>query len=206
MRRQVSFAKYLTEDEILAQAWAFFLAGYETTSMALSFVTFQLAINEDIQQRLYEEVLTEVDANGDIDYDILTKLPFLDSVISEALRMHPPFNKVGRKAEKDYVVGKTGIIIPRKGQITIPISAIHMCEEFYPEPHKFNPDRFMPENRDKLIPYTYLPFGGGPRNCIGLRFALMEIKLCITQLLYRYKFVPGILFSVDFYCKQNSSK
>ena len=175
---------------MLAQSWVFFMAGYETTSSALAFATYQLALNDDIQRKLYEEVLTSVDSNGDIDYDLISRLPYLDSVISETLRMHSPFMRVGRRTMSDYTLGNTGISIKKFEQVEIPIYAIHMSEEFYPDPQKFDPDRFMSERRRQLIPYTYLPFGGGPRNCIGMRFALMEIKLCLTQLIHRYKFLP----------------
>ena len=77
-----------------------------------------------------------------------------------------------------------------KGQVVeIPIYAIHHSEEYYENPEKFNPERFLPENRDQIIPYTYLPFGSGPRNCIGMRFALMEAKLCLGQIVRRFRFV-----------------
>ena len=73
--------------------------------------------------------------------------------------------------------------------IQIPIHGIHHNENFYPNPHRFSPDRFLPENRDKLIPYTYLPFGAGPRNCVGMRFALMEAKTIIVNIIPKYEFV-----------------
>ena len=69
--------------------------------------------------------------------------------------------------------------------------AIHHDPEYYPNPYNFDPERFMPENRDKLVPYTYMPFGAGPRNCVGMRFALMELKMCLIQLLRQYRILPG---------------
>jgi len=67
---------------------------------------------------------------------------------------------------------------------------VHYNPEYYPEPQRFNPDRFLPENRHLLVPYTYLPFGAGPRNCIGMRFAYQEIKLSLSKLVRRYQFLP----------------
>ena len=72
--------------------------------------------------------------------------------------------------------------------VAIPVSAVHHDPSYYPEPYRFNPDRFMPENKHKLIPYTYLPFGAGPRNCVGMRFAYQEIRLCLAAIVLRYKF------------------
>ena len=73
--------------------------------------------------------------------------------------------------------------------VQIPIHAIHHNPDFYPNPYHFDPDRFLPQNRDKLIPYTYLPFGAGPRNCVGMRFALMEAKTIIANTITKYEFV-----------------
>ena len=87
-----------------------------------------------------------------------------------------------------YFLGDTGLTIKKGMSIQIPIHAIHHCPDFYPSPNRFDPERFLPENRDKLIPYTYLPFGAGPRNCVGMRFALMEAKTAAAILVYKYRF------------------
>jgi len=73
--------------------------------------------------------------------------------------------------------------------VNLDIQSIHRNPEYYPEPEKWNPERFTPENRDKLTPYTYLPFGIGPRNCVGMRFALMEAKTAVVHLVNKFKFV-----------------
>jgi len=89
-------------------------------------------------------------------------------------------------------LGDTGITIPKGTLVQIPVNAIHHDEEFYPNPYRFDPERFMPENRDKLTPYTYLPFGAGPRNCVGMRFALMEGKTAIVSIITKFKFVRTV--------------
>ncbi len=94
-----------------------------------------------------------------------------------------------RRAAEEYKLGDSGIELFKDQIVEITVFAMHYCEEFYPNPDKFNPDRFMPENRSQIKPYTYLPFGVGPRNCIGLRFALLEAKLSLTKLIQKYKFV-----------------
>ena len=181
--------KYITEDEMLAQSWIFFVAGYETTATTLTFATYELALNPDVQQRLYEEVLTAVDSKGDIDYDTLSRLPYLDAVISETLRIHSPVMRLVRVANEDYKLGNTGLTILKDQSIEIPVYALHHSEEFYEQPFRFIPDRFLPENRDNIVPYSYIPFGACPRNCIGMRFALMEAKVGLAQVVRRFRFL-----------------
>ncbi|CAG2164092.1 unnamed protein product, partial [Oppiella nova] len=180
--------KQLTESEIMAQGYVIFAAGYETTATTLTFCSYELALNPSVQERLYEEVEAAVDADGEISYEDLAKLPFLDAVLSETLRKYPPIIKLQRKAMADYKLGDTGIQLFKSQDVEIPVYAIHHSEEYYPQPEKFIPDRFLPENRHKITPYTYIPFGAGPRNCIGMRFALMEAKLGLVQIVRRYRF------------------
>ncbi|XP_054160994.1 cytochrome P450 3A21-like [Oppia nitens] len=196
--------KYITEEEILANAWIFFQAGYETTASTLTFCTYELALNPDIQERLYDEVMTSVNnSSGNIDYDLLAKLPFLDAVISETLRIHSPVLRLGRACLKDYKLADTGITIKKGQAVEIPVYAIHHSEEYYERPSEFIPDRFLPENRHKIIPYTYLPFGVGPRNCIGMRFALMEAKLGLAQIVKRFRFTRNRQTDVPFNLKKS---
>ena len=180
--------KHMTEDEMLAQALIFLLAGYETTASTLTYCTYELALQPKVQDRLCNEVKAALDSNGEISYQELAKLPLLDAVLSETLRLHSPAIRLARLASTDYKLGDTGITLFKGQQVEIPIYAIHHAEEFYPEPFKFKPDRFMPENRHLIKPYTYLPFGGGPRNCIGMRFALLEAKLGLAHIVTQYKF------------------
>lgn len=177
----------MTENEMLAQGWIFFIGGYETTATALTFCSYELALNQEIQDQLFDEIQSALDSNGDISYENLAKLPFLDSVISETLRLYPPVLRLERQAMADYKLGDTGITLSKGEEIEIPVYAIHHCEEFYTNADKFIPNRFMPENRHLIKPYTYLPFGAGPRNCLGMRFALMEIKLGLTQIIKRFR-------------------
>jgi cytochrome P450 len=139
--------------------------------------------------RLYEEVKSAVDANGEINYEMLAKLPYLDAVISETLRLYPPARRLDRETTTVYKLADTGIELYKGQVVHIPVYALHHSEEYYPNAERFNPDRFLPENRHQITPYTYLPFGGGPRNCIGMRFALMEAKLGLAQIVQRYRFV-----------------
>ncbi|GFS49391.1 cytochrome P450 3A8, partial [Nephila pilipes] len=181
-------SKKLSMDELVAQCVIFFLAGYDTTASTLSFVTYQLALNQDVQDKLREEVDETLSANdGKLTYDAVQNMKYLDNVISETLRMYPPAIRLERLTEDDYQLGDTGISLPKGTIVTIPVYAMHQDPEFFPEPEKFDPERFTPEERAKRDPYAYLPFGAGPRNCVGMRFALMEIKVCLAYVVAQFR-------------------
>ena len=180
--------KKLTENEILAQCFLFFIAGYETTATTLSFCSYELSLNQEIQERLYEETKQAFDENGEINCEVLSKLPFLDSVLSETLRNYPPIVRLEREATEDVLLGDSGITLEKGVLAEIPVYALHHDPDNFPDPFTFNPDRFMPENRNQIKPYTYMPFGAGPRNCIGMRFALLEAKLALAKIIHKFKF------------------
>ncbi|CAG2121668.1 unnamed protein product, partial [Medioppia subpectinata] len=181
--------KTLSEDEIMAQAWVFLLAGFETTATTLGYISYELALNSDIQEKLYAEVAEAFDSDDEISYESLQRLPYLDAVVSETLRKYPAITRLEREAGKDMKLGDTGIKLFKGQMVEIPVYAIHHSEKYYKNADQFIPDRFLAENRKNLVPYTYMPFGTGPRNCIGMRFALMEVKLCIAHIVKRFRFM-----------------
>lgn len=183
-------AKGLTQDEALAQCMMFFLAGVDTTSSALAFAAYELALNTDVQDRLREEVDTCVAQHGpEPSFDIISQLKYLHCVVSETLRLHPPGARVLRSAVEDYVLSDRGITIPKGGGVIVPIYAMHRDPEFFPEPEVFKPERFSERNVGSIRPYTYLPFGAGPRDCIGKRLALQAVKLCLFHSVRNVHFV-----------------
>jgi cytochrome P450 family 3 subfamily A len=114
----------------------------------------------------------------------------------ESLRLYPPVVGVERVVGQDYILGNTGIQI-KKGQIIhFPKYSIHRDPDNFPTPNSFKPERFFPENRS-YHPCTYLPFGGGPRNCVGMRLALLEVKLALIHSVYRFKFSTTSKTSVN---------
>ncbi|CAG2101581.1 unnamed protein product, partial [Medioppia subpectinata] len=201
--------KKLTTDEILAQCFLFFAVGYETTATTLSYCVYELALNPDIQDLLVAETKEAFNENTtDIDYETLSRLPLLDAVISETLRKYPPVMRVEREAVEDVVLtyGSNGstIKIEKGVPLEIPVYAIHHNPDYYPDPEAFKPDRFLPQNCHHIKPYTYLPFSAGPRNCIGMRFAMLEAKLCLGKLIQQFRFyrvpstdVPVIFIATD---------
>ncbi|XP_075533367.1 cytochrome P450 3A41-like isoform X1 [Dermacentor variabilis] len=183
-------AKGMTEDEALAQCVLFFLAGQDTTSSTVAFATYLLAVHPDAQDKLRKEV-DECFANHgpEPSLDVVSKLEYLHCIVSETLRLYPPGTRIERAAYEDYVLGETGIKIPKDCVVAIPIYAMHHDPEFFPEPDAFKPERFSKDNVGSIRPYTYLPFGAGPRNCIGMRFALQAVKLCLLHSVHNVEFV-----------------
>lgn len=174
-------SKHLSMTEVVGQCVIFFIAGYDTIATTLAFATYQLALNPEVQDRLRAEVDEAlIDTGGEMTYDSIQSMKYLDNVISETVRMYPPAIKLERLALSDYKLGDTGITIPKGMLVSTPVYAMHRDPEFFPEPEKFDPDRFNVEERAKRDQYTYLPFGVGPRNCVGMRFALMEMKVCLS--------------------------
>lgn len=156
----------------IAQGFIFFFGGFDTTSNLLQSVTFELARNPDVQQELFVEINEVIESlHGEpVTYEILHKLKFLDMVVNEALRKHPPFAQMDRTCSKDYEMdlgnGKTVLI--KKGDLVIlPYYQLHRDREYFVDPEKFDPHRFSDANKDSIVPATYLPFGIGPRACIG---------------------------------------
>jgi cytochrome P450 family 9 len=122
-------------------------------------------------------------------------LIFGDLLITETLRLWPPGFQVERVCTKEYTINSKspneGEVLVEKGvSISIPVIAIHRDSQYYSDPERFDPERFSEENKAKLVPGAYLPFGVGPRNCIGSRFALLEIKTLFFHLLSRFDILP----------------
>ena len=177
----------LTDEEIIANTIIMLVAGYDTTATLLTYATYCLALHPKVQQKLRSEIEEAVIGDGgEIKYDTVMGLKYLDAVVNETLRRYPPVPRIEREATEDYELKTLGINLKKGTKIRIPIYAIHHQEEFFPDPYKFDPDRFMPENKDKLMPYTFLPFNTGPRNCIGSRFALLEAKTTLAAILLKY--------------------
>lgn len=181
--------KVLSDDEIFAQSNTFLLAGYETTASCMAFTTYLLATNPQIQDKLREEIASICNDEDQITYEMIGKMTYLDMVISESLRMYPPGYLLLREAKVDFQC--KGYTFPKGIAMVVPVYCVHHDPELWPQPDKFDPQRFTKEAIETRHPSAYLPFGAGPRNCIGMRFALMEAKLCIAKILLRFNLLPS---------------
>uniref|UniRef100_A0A182SLH9 Uncharacterized protein n=1 Tax=Anopheles maculatus TaxID=74869 RepID=A0A182SLH9_9DIPT len=182
-----------SDKELVAQCFLFFLAGFDTISTAIGFMMYELMRHPEIQERLYEEV-AEIDEklNGKpLTYEAVQSMRYMDMVVSESLRFWPPAPMVDRYCNRDYTFddGQGLRFKIEKGRtIMIPVAGLHSDPNYFPDPERFDPERFSEENRHKINPGAYLPFGVGPRNCIGSRFALMEVKSIVYYLLKNFTF------------------
>lgn len=187
-----------TEDEIVAQCFIFFAAGFDTASTLMSFLSYELALNQDIQQKLYDEIrAVNATLNGArLTYDTLSKMKYLDQVISEALRKWPPAIFTNRKCTRDFKYDLDGnsILIERGISVWIPIYSIHHDSELYENPEKFDPERFNDENKHNIKPASYIPFGIGPRNCIGKLTGKNGIQFKCCWKKHKFKFLYVIFF------------
>lgn len=161
-----------------------FIAGHETTANALCWTLYLLATHPDVENRLMQEI-ERAEGEG-LD---LAAVPYVRQVVRESLRLYPPAWIVGRiPLEEDRIAGHR---VPAGTNVLMPILSIQRDPAFWPDPERFDPDRHADEEAQRALPkYAYFPFGGGPRICIGLNFALMELHLLLPVLLkslrYRY--------------------
>ncbi|NXI45889.1 CP3AD protein, partial [Galbula dea] len=178
--------KALTDIEILSQAFIFLFAGYEPTSNTLCYLAYELAMHPDVQQKVLEEIDTVLPNKAPLTYEAIMQLEYLDMTVSETLRLYPIGGRIERTCKKDVEI--SGVTIPKGTVVMIPPYTLHHSPEYWPNPEEFRPERFSKENKESIDPYTYLPFGAGPRNCIGMRFALLTLKVAIAALLQHFTF------------------
>ncbi|XP_055529182.1 probable cytochrome P450 9f2 [Wyeomyia smithii] len=186
-------SKQMTETEMIAQCLIFFLAGFDTVSTCLTFLMYELTLNQEVQDKLYEEIMeTHRLLNGQsLSYDALQKMKYMDMVVSEALRKWPPIGALDRLCVRDYELDDgegLRFTIEKGAGVWLPVHSLHHDPKYYPTPEKFLPERFSDENKSSINLGAYLPFGIGPRNCIGSRFALMEVKAIVYHMLKNFSF------------------
>ncbi|XP_070565769.1 cytochrome P450 3A9-like [Ptychodera flava] len=179
----------LTRIEMKAQIMVFLLAAFDTTTNTLAYCCYLLARHPEIQERLIQEVDDALKGETNLDYNSVQKLPYMEMVISETQRLYPAAFRVNRKCLESCTIN--GVHFPKGIQVDIPIYGIHHNPQFWPDPEKFDPERFTPEAKAVRNPYTFLPFSHGPRNCIGMRFAQLEMKIALSRVLQKYKFTTS---------------
>ncbi|KAF4517606.1 hypothetical protein B566_EDAN002837 [Ephemera danica] len=163
------------------------LNGHDTTAMGLSWTLHFLSVHQDVQSCCVEE-LDEIFCGSDRDVKMadLSKMKYLERVIKESMRLRPPVRNIGRKLHKSIKFDGYEEF-PAKTVITIGIHQNHHNPDYFPDPEKFDPDRFLPENCVGRHPFAYIPFSAGPRNCIGQKFAMMELKSTLSYVLRQFR-------------------
>ncbi|XP_061401508.1 probable cytochrome P450 6a21 [Musca vetustissima] len=182
--------KNLTMEEITGQAFVFFNAGFDTSSTTMCFALYELARHQEIQEKARQEVRKVFEKhNNEFHYESMREMSYLEQVISETLRLYTVAPLLNRLALEDYEVpGNPKYVIKKGMPVLIPISAIHHDPEYFPNPKEFNPENFSSQavaERDSIL---YIPFGEGPRNCIGMRFGKMQATIGLAYLLKYFRF------------------
>lgn len=180
----------MTDQQVRDEAMTIFLAGHETTANALTWTWYLLSETPAVEARLFEEVRRVLGDRLPTVADI-GSLSYVEKVVTESMRLYPPAWIIGRRALQDYPIGE--YLAPARSIIVMSPYVLQRDARYFPEPERFNPDRWTPEFRAALPPFAYFPFGGGPRRCIGESFAWMELVLVVATFAQRWRLdlVPG---------------
>ncbi|KAG8177135.1 hypothetical protein JTE90_012016 [Oedothorax gibbosus] len=176
----------LTEEDIREEVDTFTFEGHDTTSMGMSWALYLIGLYEDVQLKIQEELngIFGSDVDREVTTDDLNDMKYLDCVLKESQRLYPSVPMMGRNVSEDTDICGYKLIKGSTGNVLI--YHLHRDEDIFPDPEKFDPDRFLPENSIGRPPYAYIPFSAGPRNCIGQRLAVMEEKTVIANILRNF--------------------
>ncbi|KAK3912735.1 putative cytochrome P450 6a14 [Frankliniella fusca] len=174
-----------------AQAFLFFIAGLDSIANTVGFSLHELAIEPELQQRAADEVRDMLHKHGGMTYDAVKNMNLIERIIRESLRKWGPVGMLTRAPNAPFKIPDTDVVIDESVLVQIPVWQMQHDPTFFPEPQRFDPDRFTEENKEQRHSYAYLPFGEGPRFCIAERFAVLEMKLVLATLIDKFVFTVG---------------
>ena len=174
----------MTDKQVRDEALTLLIAGYETTANALTWTWYLLSQNPEVEARMHAEIDGVLGGKSPTFEDV-ARLPYTTGVFAESLRLYPPAWALERCAKRDYSIGDYAI--PAKSLLLMSPWVVHRDPRWWPEPERFNPDRWRSEDAEKRPKFAYFPFGGGARVCIGERFAWVEGVLVLATLSQRWK-------------------
>lgn len=179
-----------SDEELLGQVNILLIAGHETTTTMSAWLLYLLAEHPEYLARVETELREALrDTNGNVTLESLRAMKALGNAVDEAGRLHPPVGHAPRGAVRDFEFG--GYNVPAETRVDLAISATHFLPEVFANPFEFDPDRFAPpREEDKRTPYSLVTFGGGPRVCIGMSFAQIEMRAMAAHILQRYHLEP----------------
>ncbi|KAL7039693.1 hypothetical protein ACKWTF_000072 [Chironomus riparius] len=179
----------LIDDEgIIEETDTFTFEGHDTTSAGMTFTLLLLAHHQEIQEKIFQEIQEVTDGRDDLTTDDLNKMNYMERALKESLRVYPPVPYISRTFTKDFE--HDGALYPKGSFVQIMIYDIHRDPEYFPDPEKFDPDRFLPENCINRHNYAFVAFSAGMRNCIGQRFAMLELKIMLAHVIKNFKVLP----------------
>ncbi|XP_053974846.1 probable cytochrome P450 28d1 [Hylaeus volcanicus] len=181
----------LDESVLAAHAFSFFFDGYETSSVTLSLIGYQLASHPDVQEKLRKEIVSTIARHGGtLTFEALKDMTYMDQVINESQRCYPSLGLMSKLCTEEIELqGSDGLTckIEPGTEVIVSIHGLHLDPEYWTDPEVFDPERFNEDRKQNIEKMTYLPFGEGPRICVGMRMALVKIKACLSTLLRNYK-------------------
>ncbi|MBK7398439.1 MAG: cytochrome P450 [Myxococcales bacterium] len=178
----------LSEREMRDQLVTLFLAGHETTSHALTWTFYLLSQNPSAERALHEELDRVLGRGREArlpTFEDLPQLPYTEMVLKESMRIYPPVYLLARRAAEDVEIG--GYVIPKGSELVLWVYLTHHDARWFPEPEAFRPERFTPEAEASLPKNAYVPFGAGPRACIGKTFAMIEARLLLATIAQSFR-------------------
>ncbi|KAI4502769.1 hypothetical protein M0802_001813 [Mischocyttarus mexicanus] len=173
-------------DILIGQSLIFFIAGRESSATTICYTLAELARESKIQDRLRTEIREILKSDG-LTYEAIQKMKYLNQVISETLRLHPPAPLIDRVATKDYVIPGTNVLIEKGTPVYTILTGMHVDPNYFPDPLRFDPDRFSEERKTDIPPYAYMPFGDGPRVCIAMRVGMLQTAVAIIRVISNYE-------------------
>ncbi|KPJ04479.1 Cytochrome P450 6B1 [Papilio xuthus] len=189
----------LTDSIIAAQAFIFYGAGYESSASTMAFLMYEMAKNPDVQDKLIKHIDDVLKRNnGEVSYECLNEMKYLHQVFDETLRKYPLVDLIQRVAHTEYKVPGTDITLEKGMPVIVSACGIHHDPKHYPDPERFDPDRFSAENVQKRHLCAYVPFGVGPRNCIGMRFAKTQSRVAMAKFFSKFRVEPSKKTAVNF--------
>ncbi|KAK4880501.1 hypothetical protein RN001_008647 [Aquatica leii] len=182
----------LSHNTIREEVDTFMFEGHDTTSSGISFTLYCMSKHQEIQDKVFAEITKIVgdDKNVKMSYEHLQKMKYLEQVIKETFRLYPPVPMFTRVLTKNATFQNE--ILPKNLVVAISVYNLHRNAALYPKPDVFDPERFNAENSKNISLYSYVPFSAGPRNCIGQKFAMLEVKAAVTKILRLFKVLPVV--------------
>lgn len=188
--------KLFTDEEVKEESNTMVATGFESTALISSYCLLMLAMNPEIQQKVYEEIMSVCPGeHQDLTDDDYQHLKYLERVLKETMRLFPTVPTIARIATDSFQMGR--YFIPKDTRLLVSIMPMHRSEKQWgPTALKFDPDRFLPERleQERIHAYAYVPFSGGKRDCVGLKYAMMFLKTILVKVLRQYKFTTQLKF------------
>ncbi|XP_057655410.1 cytochrome P450 4d2-like isoform X1 [Diorhabda carinulata] len=187
----------LTDEDIREEVDTFMFEGHDTSATAICYVLYAIAQNPIVQNRVYQEILEVLgnDKTTEITISKINDLKYLDIVVKEAFRIYSPVPLIERRLEEDWILD--GVRIPKNTSVSIFIYGMNHDPTVFPDPERFDPERFLPEKQSTRHTYGFIPFSAGPRNCIGQKYAVYQVKTCLIKIIMEFEMIEDKNFTPE---------